>query len=297
MEAQRTAVPKRRVFDFVPPTIVKNSTDKPLLTVSLHRAEQLSEELVALAPARVYVPVELLPQLDLSPHLGRTEFFAVLPRIYRTQDDPILRALLEDAAKKGVTGVSLANLGHLSLVRGLDCKLHGGWPLNLYNSAALAFWKEQGLSSACVSFELRDAQIRDLSKCLPCEAIVYGRLPLMLTENCLNANAFGCRYFTERPASVPADGACASAPELTDRRGEHFPVLRAWGCRSEIENGKILYLADKSKDWQTLGLRFAQLRFTTESSSECVRVLRAYQGETVEAPENITRGLFYRGAE
>ncbi|MFR5404635.1 MAG: DUF3656 domain-containing protein [Oscillibacter sp.] len=34
MEAQRTAVPKRRVFDFVPPTIVKNSADKPLLTVS-----------------------------------------------------------------------------------------------------------------------------------------------------------------------------------------------------------------------------------------------------------------------
>ena len=297
MEAQRTAVPERRVFNFVPPKTVKNSADKPLLTVSLHRAEQLSEELIALAPARVYVPVELLAQLDLAPYRGRTEFFALLPRIYRTQDEPILRALLEDAAKKGVTGVSLANLGHLPLARGLDCKLHGGWPLNLYNSAALAFWKEQGLSSACVSFELRDAQIRDLSKCLPCEAIVYGRLPLMLTENCLNANAFGCRYFTERPASVPCDGACASAPELTDRRGEHFPVLRAWGCRSEIENGKILYLADKSKDWQTLGLRFAQLRFTTESASECVRVLRAYQGETVEAPENITRGLFYRGAE
>ena len=193
--------------------------------------------------------------------------------------------------------MSIGNLGHLPLARGLDCKLHGDWALNLYNSAALAFWKEQGLSSACVSFELRDAQIRDLSKCLPCEAIVYGRLPLMLTENCLNANAFSCRYFKERPASVPADGACASAPELTDRRGEHFPVLRAWGCRSEIENGKILYLADKSKDWQSLGLRFAQLRFTTESASECVRVLRAYQGETVEAPENITRGLFYRGAE
>lgn len=297
MEAQRTAVPERRVFDFVLPETVKNGADKPLLTVSLHRAEQLSEELIALAPARVYVPVELLAQLDLSPYLGRTEFFALLPRIYRTQDEPILRALLEDGVKKGVTGVSLANLGHLSLVRGLDITLHGDWALSVYNSAALAFWKEQGLSSACVSFELRDAQIRDLSKCLPCEAIVYGRLPLMLTENCLNANAFGCRYFTERPASVPCDGACASAPELTDRRGEHFPVLRAWGCRSEIENGKILYLADKAKDWQSLGLRFAQLRFTTESASECVRVLRAYQSETVEAPENITRGLFYRGAE
>ncbi len=297
MEALRTAAPERRAFGFVPPKTVKNSAEKPLLTVSLHRAAQLSEELIALSPARVYLPVELLPQLDLAPYRGRTDFFALLPRIYRTQDEPILRALLEDGVKKGVTGASIANLGHLSLVRGLDAALHGDWALNVYNSAALAFWKEQGLSSACVSFELRDAQLRDLSKCLPCEAIVYGRLPLMVTENCLNANAFGCRYFTERPASVPADGACASAPELTDRRGEHFPVLRAWGCRSEIENGKILYLADKSQDWQSLGLRYACLRFTTESPEDCVRMLRAYQGEAVDAPENITRGLFYRGAE
>ena len=297
MEALRTAAPERRVFGFVPPKTVKNSAEKPLLTISLHRAAQLSEELIALSPARVYVPVELLPQLDLAPYRGRTDFFALLPRIYRTQDEPVLRALLEDGVRKGVTGVSIANLGHLSLVRGLDITLHGDWALNVYNSAALSFWKKEGLSSACASFELRDAQLRDLSKCLPCEAIVYGRLPLMVTENCLNANESGCRYFTERPASVPADGACASAPELTDRRGERFPVLRAWGCRSEIENGKILYLADKAHDWQSLGLRYACLRFTTESPEDCVRMLRAYQGEAVDVPENITRGLFYRGAE
>ena len=297
MEALRTAAPERRAFGFVPPTAVKNSAEKPLLTVSLHRAAQLSEALIALAPARVYLPIELLPQLDLAPYRGRTDFFALLPRIYRTQDEPILRALLEDGVKKGVTGVSIANLGHLSLVRDLPVALHGDWALNVYNSAALSFWKKEGLSSACASFELRDAQLRDLSKCLPCEAIVYGRLPLMVTENCLNANESGCRYFQERPVSVPADGACASAPELADRRGEHFPVLRAWGCRSEIENGKILYLADKARDWQSLGLRYACLRFTTESPKDCVRMLRAYQGEAVDAPENITRGLFYRGAE
>lgn len=297
MEALRTAAPERRAFGFVPPMTVKNSAEKPLLTVSLHRAAQLSEELIALSPARVYLPVELLPQLDLAPYRGRTEFFALLPRIYRTQDEPVLRALLEDGVRKGVTGVSIANLGHLSLVRGLDITLHGDWALNVYNSAALSFWKKEGLSSVCASFELRDAQLRDLSKCLPCEAIVYGRLPLMVTENCLNANESGCRYFQERPASVPADGACASAPELTDRRGEHFPVLRAWGCRSEIENGKILYLADKARDWQSLGLRYACLRFTTESPEDCARMLRAYRGEAVDAPENITRGLFYRGAE
>ena len=54
--------------------------------------------------------------------------------------------------KKGVTGVSIANLGHLSLVRGLDITLHGDWALNVYNSAALSFWKKEGLSRACASF-------------------------------------------------------------------------------------------------------------------------------------------------
>ena len=75
------------------------------------------------------------------------------------------------------------------------------------------------------------------------------------------------------PPPFPADGACASAPELTDRRGEHFPVLRAWGCRSEIENGKILYLADKAQRLaERLACAMRCLRFTTEIAAEdCVQ--------------------------
>ena len=297
MEVQRTAVPARRAFDFVPPEAVKNSADKPQLTVSLRSARQLSAALLDLRPARVYLPVELLAQAPPPPCAAQTEFFAVLPRIYRTKDEPVLRALLARAAENGAAGAVIGNLGHLALARGLDLRLHGGWALNLYNSAALAFWKKEGLNSACVSFELRQTQLRDLQKYLPCEAIVYGRLPLMLTENCLAANEYGCGSFRERPAAAPADGACARSPALTDRRGARFPVLRAWGCRSEIENGKILWLADKPDDWQPLGLRYACLRFTTESPEECVRVLRAYRGEAAEAPAEITRGLFYRGVE
>lgn len=39
----------------------------------------------------------------------------------------------------------------------------------------------------------------------------------------------------------------------------------------------------------------ARLRFTTESPEECVRVLRAYQGRSDYRPQELTRGLFYRG--
>ena len=42
-------------------------------------------------------------------------------------------------------------------------------------------------------YELKLAQIRDLSKCIDLEVVVYGRLPLMVTENCLIRNALGCK--------------------------------------------------------------------------------------------------------
>ena len=83
---------------------------------------------------------------------------------------------------------------------------------------------------------------------------------------------------------------------LTDRRGEQFPVLCAYGCRCEIENGKTLVLADKPEVFRC-GLRYGRLRFTTETAAECATLLRAHRAGTVTADDNSTRGLFYRGVE
>ena len=153
--------------------------------------------------------------------------------------------------------------------------------MNRPNSRALLFLRELGLSTAAVSFELRHQQIRDLKKYLPCEAVVYGRLPLMLTENCLIRNGAGC--------------ACETPHVLTDRTGAEFPLLPVWGHRTEIQNSRPLYLADRD-DWKRLGLRYARLRFTDETPEECVRVFQAYRSGAA-APESFTRGLFDRGVE
>ena len=296
LSALRCAVPERRTFDYVPPQRVPNSTELPRFTVSLSRAEQLTDALVSLEPALIYLPLELIGQLDLAPYLPHTKFVAVLPRIYRTRDEETLREMLVSAKEKGVSGATVGNLGHFALVRDLGLTMHGDYSLNAYNSAALRFFRERGLDSACVSFELRNEQIRDLSKALPCEAIVYGRLPLMITENCIISNEYGCRYAKERCKTAQTDSTCAGLPTLTDRRGERFPVLRVWGCRSEIQNAKTLWLADRG-DYRRIGLTYARLRFTTELPGECVRVLKTYMGKDNFVPDAITRGLFYRGVE
>jgi len=273
LTAQRTAVPPRRSFPYLPPAPVPNAAEPPRLTVSLARTDQLTPALAALRPALVLLPLELLDGLDLAPYLPLTRFCAVLPRIWRDRDEDALRAMLARAKARGVSAVSIGNLGQLALVRDYDLEYRGDFSLNVFNSVALSFLRAQGLHSAAVSFELRAEQIRDLQKCLPCEAMVYGRLPLMITEN-----------------RVASDG----APVLADRRGERFPVLSVFGGRSELQNSKTLFLADRD-DWRGLGLAYARLRFTTESPETCVRVLRAYLGQDDYRPDDLTRGLFYRG--
>lgn len=296
LEAARTALPERREGAFVPSGRIKNPTEPPRFTVSIYRAGQLTDALVNEGVETVYVPLELLPSVEVEKYRGRTKFAAVLPRVWRTADEEGLREQLRTAKERGAECAVLGNLGHFALVRGMGFVLRGDFGLNVFNSAALRFLKEQGLESATLSFELRHEQLRDIAKCIPCEAIVYGRLPLMITENCIVANEFGCRYGKGRCDAAHGDSACAAAPELIDRVGERFPVLHAYGCRSELQNGKVLWLADKP-EYRKIGLTYARLRFTTESPEECLRVLRAYKGREDYAPKDLTRGLFYRGVE
>jgi putative protease len=291
----RCAVPPRRELPLPPLDGESFAPAEPALTVSLTGAEQLSPALLAERPARISLPLESFAALPALPDFGG-EWCAALPRVWRDRDEKQLRELLGRAGTLGVRGVLAGNLGCLSLVRESGLTLHGDYGLNLFNSRALAVLRELGFADGCVSFELRGAQIRDLRKVLPAEAVVYGRLPLMITENCLVRNARGCRCYGGDPrVEACSPRACARPCALTDRTGARFPLLPAWGHRTEIQNSRPLYLADRD-DWRRLGLTFARLRFTDEPAEACARLLRAYR-TGAPAPADFTRGLFDRGVE
>ena len=277
---RRKDIPTRRKLPALPLPDAPEGGQAMRFTCSVQKAEQVTAALLAEKPAAVYVPVEELERLDPELDWGETELCAVLPRIFRTADETPLRQLLEQHPE--ASAVAIGNLGHLSIVRGLNRTLRGDFGLNIFNSRALLFWQGQGLASATVSFELRWLQVRDLRKYLPCEAIIYGRLPLMVTENCVTRCSVGC---THGAGSV-----------LTDRTGARFPVLCGYGCRCEIQNSKTLFLADKP-EMRRCGLTYGRLRFTTETPEQCVQVLQRYQNGGSWAPEDLTRGLFYRGVE
>ena len=293
LEAALAQPPVRRTGTPSPLPQAQPGPDAPVLTCSIMRPEQLTEPLAQCET--VYVPAELLEKLDLNRWAEMTHICAVLPRIFRTEDQAALRALLQQH-REHLSAVAIGNLGHLPIAESLGLPLWGDLGLNLFNSESLLFWKELGLEAAAVSMELRWQQLRDLRKVLPCEAVVYGRLPLMIMENCVIRNQLGCRDAGRDYADRSPACRCGQENVLVDRTGAQFPLVGQWGHRCEIENSKVLFLADKP-EWRQLGLTRARLRFTTEPPEECVRVLRAYQGRSDYRPDQLTRGLFYRGVE
>ena len=178
------------------------------------------------------------------------------------------------------------NLGQLHIARAAGFAVRGDFGLNIINSRAMRYLREQGLDSQLLSFELTLPQIRDISKAVPAEVLIYGRLPLMLMENCVIKNRTGtctCQTGTVR---------------LVDRVGEEFPVVKDPGtCRNVLLNGKKLYLLDKKDVFRGMGLWALRLQFTTENPGEIDKILMDYQGRAAFDAGSYTRGLYSRGVE
>ena len=260
----------------------------PVFTVQVTAREQITPKLLAMQPEVLYVPLHILcgdPELTRK-LVDKLTVCAVLPRVVH---DNALSKLQQDLLQVKALGIREALIGNVGLllpVRECGLRARGDFGLNLYSSGAVNFARDLQLRSACLSFEMTLPQIRDVSKAVPCEMLVYGRLPLMLTENCLIRGRTGKCSCSTTPA------------KLTDKTGAEFPIIKDGDtCRSVLLNGKKLYWLDRSEDLARLGLWAKRLYFTTENPKEVDRVLSSCHAPIPFDPGAATRGLYLRGVE
>ena len=260
----------------------------PGLTVQVTTREQITANLLRLKPDVLYVPLHILAEdIDFCRDLARrVTVCAVLPRILPDMELGKVQKALDVVKLMGVTQVLAGNLGHIPLAREAKMAVRGDFGLNIYNSGAMYTAREMELQSACLSFEMTLPQIRDVSKAVKAEILAYGRMPLMVTENCLIRGRTGkCSCHL-------------SHVKLTDKTGADFPVIRDGNsCRSVLLNGKKLNWLDRQHDLARLGLWAVRLYFTTENPKEVNQVLASYQDPPPFDPGACTRGLYLRGVE
>ena len=285
---QRKIVPERPEGEFVPGEHIPGRDGMPALTISIMRLNQLSKEIEELKPELVYIPAM---EFDFESRLLRdflnNENIGVavaLPRVIHDNERKRVSEILTRAMELGVNDALVGNIGHIQFVRSHGITVRGDFGLNVFNSETLNVLRNLGLKSATLSFELRIAEIRDMSKPIDTEMITYGRLPLMITENCIVKNSTGACT-------------CDSFSGLVDRQGALFPIVPEFGCRNIVLNSKKLFMADKRLATSVLGLWAERLSFTTENAVECVAIMKRYMGLGSFSPPGHTRGLYYRGVE
>ena len=287
LSEQRAKPPIRRVGKLPEKPKGKLPTGDPAMIFQVLTEEQLSPELAALKPQYLYVPLTLMTEkLDLLRPFAEQGAIpvAVLPRVIADNEAAAVYDMLSRMFDQGVNEALVGNLGHAMLAKKAGMKLRGDFGLNTFNALSMEVIRQAGFISATASFELRLSQIRDMIKPLDTELIIYGRIPLMVSDQCIIRHSAGrCN--------------CQTPGQMADRMGSVFPVVKEFGCRNVIYNAHKLYLADKAEDVYAAGAWGLRMMFTTEGMRECVEVAKGYMGLSDYKPNVLTRGLYYRGVD
>ena len=231
--------------DFYEKTAVKR-------TAIFHNPEQL--ELLD-GVTLGYFDVIFAPLVSYESVSDKANGIYIPPVIMEDEIDEV-EGLIAKAKDLGAIYALVGNVSHLEIATRHGLLPIGDFRLNVTNSETLKKWREVGISDVIISPELTSKQARGIGG----RAIVYGRVPLMITERCFLRENFGCDKC----------GKC----QLTDRKGVKFPMMREFVHRNLIFNSAYTYMADKQDETSGLSYHFI---FTTENSGEVKEIVRAFK--------------------
>ncbi|MBQ8174327.1 MAG: U32 family peptidase [Clostridia bacterium] len=221
----------------------------------------------ALGKERSFFDVIFLP-LDKWEAAGFTPDGVYLPPVVFDRERDEIFSLLARAKEAGVRYALCGNVGMIAPLSKMGFAVVGDFRLNVTNRESARAYRAAGVSALILSPELTLPQLRDMGEG---SAIVYGRIPLMLTERCFIKENFGCKE-------------CGKAT-LSDRRGARFPLLREYGHRNLILNSLPTYMGDRQDALSAYRVCGEHFLFTTEAEREAEAVIRAYRvGKPLSVP-------------
>ena len=210
---------------------------------------------------RDYFDLAFLPLFAPWDREGFPAFGGVaLPPVVTDGERGEVLSRMKAAAEMGVKWALLENPAQLALCREADLLPFGDFRFNITNREAMAVWQQAGLLGFVLSPELTLPQLRDLA---PGSAVVYGRVPLMITERCFVKENGGCE-------------ACGKFV-FTDRTGAKFPVLREYPHRNLIFNSLPTYMGDREKELEKYGITRRHFIFSMENAKEADGVVAAWR--------------------
>lgn len=216
---------------------------------------------------------------------GCCPLLIALPYILRGSDEAYLEELYSMCGSgKPFSGYLIRSADGLGFLESREKT--GLWHLDAsvytWNRAAAAQLGEK-IDSFCLPRELKSAEQKQLTDSgLPFEKAVYGRIPMMVTANCILRTSDRC------------DRESSAQTVLIDRYGKRFPVVRCCShCTNIIYNSVPLSLHRELAKW-TSKVR-CRLDLTIENAAETRNVLDVFLLGKAPEFEEYTTGHEKRG--
>lgn len=170
---------------------------KPLkLTAVLNNLHNLDVDLINAVFVRIYLPFECFVPENFSAIeklKKKASIYLIMPFIMERHKE-IYNVIPKIVQKYGIDGISLTNIGDLTLIDKLNVDFVAERSLNTTNYISANYYKEKGINCISLPFELSDEECLSLSHKanVDVERTIYGRPILMQMKYCLLSNANEC---------------------------------------------------------------------------------------------------------
>lgn len=270
--------------------------------VLIENAEQLPAVLKADFVDTVYLDCMLYTRENLIRKLsedidrvqasGKKAFY-VFPFIFRQQTSLFYEKIMPELKKLPLDGIMVRSLDEIAFIKewgNENWQMVSDSNLYTYSNEAAEYFYRLGMMQDTIPVELNRKEIlrRENSRS---EMIIYGRLPLMITAQCIHKNTLGCMHQHK-------------VLNLKDRYSVHFPVKNFCPeCYNVIYNSLPVCLFKEDATVKKIAPAAVRLSFTTETEEETEQILTIYGdiykngGILGQLPMKCTNGHFKRGVE
>lgn len=230
-------------------------------------------------------------------HSTGKKAYYIMPAVFRLSALLFYEKNLSELKQAGVDGFVVKSYDALAFVREKlpDAEVIADHNLYTWNSCAKAQLQNAGITCDTVPLELNRKELQGRDNTYS-EMLLYGNLPLMVSAQCVHANA-------------GADRGCDKMRTVTylkDRYGKYFPVKNnCTECYNTIYNTAPLILFPYRKELEKMGICAYRISFTTEQEPQVKQILHLYEKVFLNGENSLqelytgeyTGGHYKRGVE
>lgn len=248
----------------------------------------------------------------------RKQYIIELPAIFRQETAKQYKQFIQKHRNAEYEVSSYDALGFLQEMDIPMSQIHAGYRLYMLSDRTREAFRSIGITHGSIPLELSEKELMHRDNRQD-RMLIYGRIPLMYTANCVAKNIGKCAKPQNKASTAkqPQNAhktqndrehtfANFAVPHysLQDRKGKSFPVTcDCTTCTNIIYNTVPTDLVDKYRNIKALQPEAIEIAFTTESGTEAEaalkRLQKAIEGEKEITPPNyeFTRGHFTKSIE